>query len=375
MAPIPDSPRSAISASRPPVRSGDVHAARGRDVRDDTEVTKSAELAESMAGTGIAESTEGTAEVLGGEVHLAYARRAASGVVAVAAGFTPRGARARAETRATALDALYAIPGSLSGPDDDVRELGLADFMPEPPADIEARVAGIGLLSGDSYALPAGIVWLGDRDGRVEPTTVGVPDDGEDGAIADLLAHDMVTRWWASPRTPLLRVSEHLPRLIPEGAAAAASLLGLRVSAFLLPGPDFQIAVAGVSGDGATIAAAAARTARAAVGEAFLRAIAARAQPWSTLPVADSLRRLTVWHRESDYLAYLEWSALEVDPTAVEAMGVGAASPSWAEIATRRFGHEPVLVTAFGHAVKVVCPGAACYRTAPPGTPLPCPVP
>ncbi|WP_248964379.1 hypothetical protein [Sphaerisporangium perillae] len=347
MAPTPDSARTAISASPPPVR-----------------------LQEEFA------------ECLGGEVYLAYAHRPETGVLTVAAGFSPEVARGRAKVRAAALDALYRLPDGVAEPcdQDDGRELCLSDFMPEAPSDNHSRVAGTGLLSRERYMLPAEVVWMGDRDCRVEPTAVGVIDDdagGVSGAIADLLAHDMVTRWWTSPRMPLLRVSQHLSMMIPEGAAAAIPALGLRVSAFVLPGPDFQIAVVGVSGEGTTIATAAARSAREAVAEAFLRAIAARAQPWNTLSTADSLRRLTVWHREVDYLAYLEWSALDADASALDQPEMREGTPGWADIACRRFGHEPILVTLgeFGDAVKVVCPGAACYRTVPPGTTLPCPVP
>ncbi|MDP9866421.1 MULTISPECIES: YcaO-like family protein [Streptosporangium] len=326
--------------------------------------------------------TEGVAECLGGEVHLAYARRPASGVVTVAAGFSPDAARARAEARAAAMDLLYRIPDGEAEPcaGDDGRQLCLADFMPEPPPDNRSRVAGTGLLSRERYLLPAEVVWMGERDCRVEPTVVGVvddPADGVSGGIADLLAHDVFTRWWASPRMPLLRVSEHLGRLIPAGAAEAASALGLWVPAFVLPGPDFQIAVVGVSGDGTTIATAAARSMEEAVSRAFLRAMAARAQPWDTLPVADSLRRITVWHREADYLAYLERSAVDADPSALDGPDTPDGALGWIDIACRRFGHEPVVVGLGepGTPVKVVCPGAACYRTVPPGTTLPCPVP
>ncbi|WP_424530161.1 hypothetical protein ACOZ38_11200 [Sphaerisporangium viridialbum] len=326
---------------------------------------------------------EEIAECLGGEVYLAYAHRRESGVVTVAAGFAPEVARGRARVRASALDALHLLPDGGTEPcaGGDGRELCLSDFMPDPPPDHHARVAGVGLLSQEQYMLPAEVVWMGERDCRVEPTAVGVIEDdapdGVSGAIADLLAHDMVTRWWASPRMPLLRVSQHLGLLIPPGAADAIPALGLRMSAFVLPGPDFQIAVVGVSGEGTTIATAAARSVREAVSEAFLRAVAARAQPWNTLSTADSLRRLTVWHREVDYLAYLEWSALDADASVIDQPGVWDGALGWADIACRRFGHEPILVGlgAFGDPVKVVCPGAACYRTVPPGTTLPCPVP
>ncbi|GAA0400353.1 hypothetical protein GCM10009530_60220 [Microbispora corallina] len=318
------------------------------------------------------------AECLDGEVHLAYAERPGSGAMTVAAGFSPDTARARAEARASALDCLYRLPEGVapSAVGEGDRPLGLADFVPEPPEESRLRVTGVGLLSRERYNLPVEVVWLGERGSRVEPTLVGVVDDGIDEAIADLLAHDVVIRWWSSPRFPLLRVSAYLDRLLPPGVVAAASALGLWVSAFVLPGPDFRIALVGVGGEGTTVATAAARTVGEAVGEAFLRAMAARAQPWNTLPTGDSLRRLTVWHRESDYLAYLERSAIDADPPVLDEPAVWERLMSWPDLACRRFGHEPILIgNPSGEPVKVVCPGAACYRTAPPGTTLPCPVP
>ncbi|MEZ0075121.1 hypothetical protein [Planotetraspora sp. GP83] len=127
------------------------------------------------------------------------------------------------------------------------------------------------------------------------------------------------------------------------------------------------------------VATAATPTAGEAVGEAFLRAMAARAQPWSTLPTADSLRRFAVWHRETDHVTYLERWAVDADPRALDAGEAGAAGltmPDWAAVARRRFGHEPVVVEAgtSHEAVKVVCPGAARYGASPTGATLPCPV-
>ncbi|MFC6081797.1 hypothetical protein [Sphaerisporangium aureirubrum] len=269
-------------------------------------------------------------------------------------------------------------PGPTPGPGPGLapaKVLRLADFMPDPPDDAPMRVSGIGLLTGERYLVPAEVVWTGEAASRVEPTLVGLVSNRPDGisvAIADLLAHDIVTRWWVNPRMPLLRMSRRVPSLLPPGMAQALALMRLRVSAFVLPAPDFPIALVGVSGDGTTIATAAARTVGAAVSEAFLRAMAARAQPWHTLPTADSLRRLTVWHREADYLAHLDRSAVDPAPTLVE----DSAPLGWADIACRRFGHEPILIgQSLSTPIKIVCPGAACHHTTPAGTPLPCPVP
>ncbi|MCT9933213.1 hypothetical protein N5079_23670 [Planotetraspora sp. A-T 1434] len=362
-------------------------------------------MAPTFPGSRLAVEALGeVAECLDGTVHLAYAQTSAlfsgaePGVAIVAAGFSPHEAHARARRRAWALDLLHRLPHEGAGPlDAAAQELSLTDFVPDLipglppgllpgllPGAVDAGrpvVTGTGLLTGRPYALPIEVVWAGDRDCPVEPTTVGVVDKDVPAAVAELLAHDVLSRWWAAPGLPLTRLSTHLDQLLPPGVASAASGLGLGVSAFLLPASDGRIALAlvGVAGDGAAIATAAAPTAGEAVGQAFLRAMAARAQPWSTLAAADSLRRFAVWHREADYVTYLERWAVDADPRALDAGEAGAAeltTPDWAAIARRRFGHEPVVVEAgtSHEAVKVVCPGAACYGASPSGATLPCPV-
>ncbi|MEO3813648.1 hypothetical protein ABGB17_32025, partial [Sphaerisporangium sp. B11E5] len=267
------------------------------------------------------------------------------------------------------------FPGTTTVPPAPAKVLRLADFMPDPPDDTPMRVSGIGLLSGERYLVPAEVVWTSEPTSRVEPTLVGLVAASRNGisvAIADLLAHDIVTRWWTNPRMPLLRMSHRVPSMLPPGMPQALAMLRLRVTAFVLPAPDFPIAIVGVSGDGTTIATAAAHSIHTAVREAFLRAMAARAQPWHTLPTADSLRRLTVWHREADYLAHLDRSAVDPTPTPLDESG----PLGWADIACRRFGHEPILIgPSLNTPIKVICPGAACHHTTPSGTYLPCPVP
>ncbi|MCG5216079.1 hypothetical protein [Streptosporangium sp. KLBMP 9127] len=311
-------------------------------------------------------------------VHLAYAQSPTSGLTAITAGFSAYEAQTSAEARVAALDHLHGLPNDLPARSGDARgrTLCLADFVPGLQDETLLRVPGIGLLSGRPYELPAEVVWLGDREGRIEPTTSGIADHGVSGGIVDILAHDVVSRWWADPGEPLLRVSAHLDRLLPAGVMAAASGLGLRVSAFVLSAPDVRIALVIVGGDGATLAAAAGRTVKAAVGEAFLQAMETKAQPWEGLPLGESLRRIAVWHHEADYTAYLERSAADADPRLIDELG-GLRPSSWPEIAGRRFGHEPIAVVAgtSGEIVKVVCPGAACYRAVPAATALPCPVP
>ncbi|MEV0829631.1 hypothetical protein [Nonomuraea rubra] len=331
-------------------------------------------------------STAGVGEVvdcLGGAVHLAYAEAAGEGtgeVAVIVAGFSGHEARTRARARARA-SAVRALRELAERPGRAVRErpgkeLRLDDFVDGPPGSAGVLVPGVGLLSGTRYLLPAEVVWLERQECRVEPATSGVVDHGVAEAIAEIFAHDVVARWWADPRRPLLRVSEQLDRLLPPGVMAAATGLGLRVSAFVLSAQDASVALVTVGGDAGALAVAADRTVKSAVSEAFLLAMASRAQPWHTLPLPDSMRRFAVWHREGDYAAYLESMAVEADTSLVHELG-GLRPASWPEIAGHRFGHEPVAVEpqAPGQVVKVVCPGAACYRATPSATVLPCPVP
>jgi len=321
------------------------------------------------------------AECFGDAVHLACTWRASSRTVAVAAGFSPHEALGKAEARAAAVAGLEMTEGRLSPAE--ARELALADFVPKgrQVAGTGLHVTGIGLISRQPYRVPAEVVWLREADGTlVEPTLVGLvgdPRSGVAGSVADVIAHDVIARWWTAPHPPLTRVSGRLPELLPPGLATSLTALGLLVSAFVVPGVpglDFEIAIVGISGGGTTIATAAGPSVRAAVGEAFLRAVASRAQPWNTLPKADSLRRLTVWHRAADYLAHLERTAREARPGHVGRASAGGAG-TWVDSAVRRFGHEPILIESTGAPVKVVCPGAACYHPDPSGATLPCPVP
>ncbi|GAA2212353.1 hypothetical protein GCM10009850_078150 [Nonomuraea monospora] len=332
-------------------------------------------------------STAGVDEVvdcLGGAVHLAYAEAAGEGgaeVAVIVAGFSGHEARtrARARARAEAMRALCEPAGRTSrsaGGRAAAKELRLDDFVEDPPRSAGGTVPGVGLLTGNRYLLPAEVVWLDRQESGVEPATSGVVGHGVPEAIAEIFAHDVVARWWAGPHRPLLRVSEQLDRLLPPGVMDAAVGLGLRVSAFVLSAQDASVALVTVGGDAGALAVAADRTVKSAVSEAFLLAMASRAQPWHTLPLPDSLRRFAVWHREGDYAAYLEGMAVEADTSLVHELG-GLRPASWPEIAAHRFGHEPVAVEPGtpGQVAKVVCPGAACYRATRSATVLPCPIP
>jgi hypothetical protein len=71
-------------------------------------------------------------------------------------------------------------------------------------------------------------------------------------------------------------------------------------------------------------------------------------------------RALTAWHQGSEQLALLRRHA-------VGRLPVGPwPRVDWVELAHRRFGHEPVLVTLptadGGHTVQAACPGAEVYR-------------
>ncbi|MGW2158022.1 hypothetical protein [Nonomuraea sp. NPDC001699] len=330
-------------------------------------------------GEATGETAVPMADSLGGTVHLACAESPRDELAVIVAGFSGYEAqsRARALARLAALRRLRRLPGDGRQAAWTGTELRLSDFVADPPASLRRHVPGTGLLSGRRYRLPVEVVWTGGHECLVEPATSGVVDSGVPEAIAEVVAHDVVARWWAAPREPLLRVSGALERLLPPGVTAAAAGLGLRMSAFVLSVPDLRVALVTVGGEGATLAAAAGRTVKSAVCEAFLRAMAAKAQPWSTLELPDCLRRFAVWEREADYAAHLERLAVDADPRLVDEVS-GLRPSGWPEIAARRFGHEPVAVRADGdrgEVIKVLCPGALCYRAASGATVLPCPVP
>ncbi|NUR92402.1 MAG: hypothetical protein HOY71_50735, partial [Nonomuraea sp.] len=168
----------------------------------------------------------GVAEALGGAVHLACAETPLDELSVVVAGFSgyePQ-TTARARTRLNALRALRRLPGEPPAfrPGETLSavpgaELRLSDFMAEPPPSVKQHIGGAGLVSGRRYRLPAEVVWAGGRECLVEPVLSGVVDSGVPEAIAEVVAHDVVARWWADPREPLLRVSASLGHLLPPG--------------------------------------------------------------------------------------------------------------------------------------------------------------
>ncbi|MGW5259514.1 hypothetical protein ACWEQG_00980 [Microbispora sp. NPDC004025] len=351
------------------------------------------------AGFRTAGETPGTAgEVAGcldGTVHLAYARASAADPPVVAAGFSAEAALSRARARARALGLLREGPGAGATPGGGGRALRLSDFVPHPTAPHGTaphptvphstvphstgsggpHVAGRGLLTGAGYRLPGEVVWLGEHGGPIEPTAIGVVDDCAPAGVADVLAHDAVLRWRAASRRPPLRITPYLGGLLPPGVADAASGLGLPVSAYVLPAGEVRTVLLRVHGAATTTAAACGRTLGAAVREAFLLAIAAAAQPERAVPDLSAPGRLAAWRHEDGHPADLERTAVDADPGIVDEPA-GPVPSGWAGVAYRRFGHEPILVEAgeFSEAVKVVCPGAACYRRRRPGIGVPCPV-
>ncbi|WP_182904372.1 hypothetical protein [Microbispora sp. H13382] len=356
------------------------------------------------AGFRTAGETPGTAgEVAGcldGTVHLAYARASAADPPVVAAGFSAEAALSRARARARALGLLREGPAPRATPGGGGRALRLSDFVPHPiaPQLIAPHaaaphaavphatvphptgsggplVAGRGLLTGAGYRLPGEVVWLREHGGPVEPTAIGVVDDCAPAGVADVLAHDAVLRWRAASRRPPLRITPYLGGLLPPGVAEAASGLGLSISAYVLPAGEVRTVLVRVRGAATTTAAACGRTLGAAVREAFLLAVAAGAQPGQAVPDLGAPSRLVAWRHEDGHPADLERTAVDADPGIVDEPA-GPVPSGWAGVAYRRFGHEPILVEAgeSREAVKVVCPGASCYRRERPGIEVPCPV-
>jgi hypothetical protein len=262
---------------------------------------------------------------LDGLVYLASADRSARGTVIVA-DFGHEDALTRARTRARALDDL--------------------DHIPAGPG---FRVAGVGVASGQAYLMPVEAVWARD----VASATVGVVEDASDpisSAIADVLAHHVVTAWWGHPMIPLLRVTSQLREMSVIVSACAA---GLAVSAYVLPGQDFQTVLVSILGRERVVGMAAGRLVASTAPVAFLRALAAMARP----PEAAAAH--LAWTCRAADITWLERCALDADLTRADELAFWEGLPDWADIASRQFGHEPVIFSPGGHPAKVVCPGAA----------------
>jgi hypothetical protein len=264
---------------------------------------------------------------LEGRVYLAAAERPTCGTV-VAAGFGHEDALTRARTRATALDDLYRIRAGPGAP---------------------GVVEGHGVISGVPYLLPAEVM---------APAAAGVVEDPADqvsSAIADVLACHVAAGWWGHPRIPLLRVRRQLRDMIAPAEAA-----GLAVSAYVLPGTDFQTVLVCVAAraelDSAVIGVAAGRLVASAASAAFLRALAAHLRPHGAVATHH-----LAWRCRAADVAWLERSALEADLSRADELAFWEGLPDWADIARRQFGHEPVLLRTgpSGRAAKVICPGAS----------------
>lgn len=246
------------------------------------------------------------------------------------------------------------------------RVLGGGDFGLRGVGDgrAERLVAVAGVVSDDVYLVPEGFVFPGAVD-LVPAGMAAAPSTGDAvaRAVADLLAADLLTRWWES--ADRADQAADVTRLLP--GAVSGRLLekvagdGLEASALLLERDGFFVAVVVLHtgrGGAATLGQAAGGAAAGALEEALLRAVAAQRTSPSDLPVPERVRHLAVWHCGAEYLAEMRRRSRPV-----ERVPESGGSPDWADLACRRFGHEPLAATGAlpdGRvAARVICPGAA----------------
>ncbi|MEW9532352.1 YcaO-like family protein [Microbispora sp. NPDC049125] len=267
------------------------------------------------------------------------------------------------------------------------RVLSLADFTPDTDdEDEDGRAAcsgvltrAIGAVSGLPYAVPAEIVLPPlSTDRALVGTAHGTPGAGLAGrAVADVLATDIVVRWWRRPRPVLARLPAR--PLLPDDTVAALAGQGLEVEAYTWTNLPFTTVLAVVHAGGGAAAgfgAAVGPDPRAALRGAFLKAQTARSAsggapgetgiaPWPTARV------LAAWCSGPAHLELLHGHVRD------GGAGLGEGASDWVEQAYRRFGHEPLIASWTapdgGTVVRALCPGAAIYAPVPAARPA-CPV-
>jgi hypothetical protein len=251
------------------------------------------------------------------------------------------------------------VPSDLSG----AQVLGLDDFGREAAHRVGAErlVPVAGVVSNGIYLVPESCVFPGAVDTTANGMAAAETAKGAvDQAVADLLATDLLVRWWDAPGEVVLDVTGMLPAIGALGRCPAGD--GLEVSAFMFERIGFLLAVVVHVGGGAAAtmghsAAAGAAGAANAISGALLSAVRARSAMLSDLSARQRARHLQVWHCGPEYLAELLRRSLPAGRLPGD-----LAAPDWPAVATRWFGHEPLVATARMAdrriAARVICPGA-----------------
>jgi len=190
-----------------------------------------------------------------------------------------------------------------------------------------------------------------------------------------------VSRWWKRPHRGVLKLTPRLGELLPTDVVRSLDAAALHLEGYRWLEQGVQIVLIAVTWPGrhgATYGVAAAATPAAAALEALCRSLHTRvALYWPGYPGhptgATAARLLTSWRQGPDHLAMLDRHATEGED---RAGGIESWSGDWVDVATRRFGHEPVMVTwtddRIGEVTRILCPCAAVYQ--PVEQRLPCPV-
>lgn len=266
------------------------------------------------------------------------------------------------------------------------QRLGLSDFVSEArdSAPVRAFVEARGALSDEEYAVPVGVVSLAeDRVLLAEPSLLGAACADDESAItsatANILARDIVRRWWQQPETHRPQHLDLLAEVLPNRVVSTLLAQDLRVHGYTwsVDGAGIVLVAITSADNHAASYGVAVTTSTSAVVRAFCQAVHARvALQWRDYPGpvsrAELGRLAAAWHQGPEHLGLLEQHAKPSDD-----VPTGYQEPDdWLDHAARRFGHEPVVVRLpepDGHSVvKVLCPGAAVYRRA--AEALSCPV-
>lgn len=330
-----------------------------------------------------------TVALLGGAVILAVNDTAGGGVLAAACATSEIEARRRASDAWRIRRAMRVTP-SVGASAASPTALSLDDFvlnrgrLPDGPV-----VDGRGLISSDDYEVPLGVVahpasraslvcsqpgalgcaWLDDTTADAESTRAALED-----ATARIVGQDIVSRWWHGPehREPPTPVPaddlggpyQEIARALRErGLSCSCYFFSISrpVALTVISRPDGSESTFGISTHSAAPAAAAENS----LCDALYARLALLCRRSAVIEPLDLARIATGWQIGGAMIRQLRRIT---GPDVVPSLMAGRSwsTDSWSELAISRFDHEPVVVDwptqEDGHAVRVLCPGAAVYR-------------
>jgi hypothetical protein len=263
------------------------------------------------------------------------------------------------------------------------RVLRVGDFAPVPPSLAELFLAAEGAVSGAGYLVTAEAFGPPGQltSTRLEPTSCGA-SSGPPGphlvqeAVRQIVAQDAALRWFASPVPRLVSVRGLLPQVLPAGTLELMAADGVDSFAWAYRDLGFDLVIVllqSAGGMGCSVGIGVGSNLRSGLRQGFLGAACRRKAVQDLLagrlaPVPELVQLLAPWFSGSQWLELMTDHTRAAEPTssAVDDLATGTRGVDWVDVATRRFGHEPLtLLRPAGDGLCVVraaCPGSIVHR-------------